>query len=261
MTGSHLVELLFREMRHVEPYPDHVIAFPARIAGTAFFPGGYGVWNPGGLYPPPPLRVGGVMVLGQDFHSRAGFERSLGSGGEVTAGLRGTSRMVSTWRHLLPLLKEAGISPEECFFTNAYMGLRAEATATGRFPGSRDVPFVERCQRFFVAQLRAQRPAVILSLGVWVPQFLAPLSPQLSEWRDKSTLAAIDDAGPLVSGVRFGGYDGECVVLGLAHPSFRNLNVRRRRYGAHAGAEAELAMLADARTAATRSPTATRQAR
>jgi len=235
-------------MRDIEPYPDGVVAVPARITGTAFFPGGYGLWNPRRIEPPPPLPVGGIMILGHDFHSRAAFERSFEAGGEVTDGPRSTYRTGSTWRNLLPLLEKAGIRPEECFFTNAYMGLREGDATTGRFPGSRDPQFVARCQRFFITQLRAQQPSIILALGAWVPQFLAPLSAQLSKWRDQRSLDAIDDAGPVVPGTRFDGYDRECVVVALTHPSLRGPNVRRRRYEKHVGGEAELAMLADART-------------
>lgn len=77
-------------------------------------------------------------------------------------------RRFPTWANLLPLLHEAGIAPEQCFFTNAYMGLREGAGTTGRFPGSRDEQFVERCRAFFLHQIRAQQPRVVLALGVCV---------------------------------------------------------------------------------------------
>lgn len=250
MTDAHPVESLFIAMSNVEPYPPGVLAVPARIRGTAFFPGGCGLWNPRRVERLPPLPIGGVMVLGHDFHSRAAFTRSFEAEGEVIEGPHGAYRMGRTWRNLLPLLEDAGIRPEECFFTNAYMGLRESDATMGRFPGSRDPQFVERCRRFFVTQLRTQRPAVILSLGAWVPRFLAPLAPQLAGWRDKWSLDAIDAAGPVVRSTRFEGYDGRCVVVALTHPSMRGSNVRRRRYDKRVGAEAELAMLADAREGA-----------
>ncbi len=76
------------------------------------------------------MPVGGVMVLGHDFYSEAGFRR-FAKRGESTKG--------PTWRNLLALLARVGIGPERCFFTNAYMGLRAGSRNTGRFPG-RETP-------------------------------------------------------------------------------------------------------------------------
>jgi hypothetical protein len=41
----HPVEALLREMHRVEPYPEGVRAMWDRIPGTAFFPGGAGLWG------------------------------------------------------------------------------------------------------------------------------------------------------------------------------------------------------------------------
>ncbi len=77
------------------------------------------------------------MVPGHDFYSEAGFRRFAA---KSTKG--------PTWHNLLALLARVGIEPERCFFTNAYMGLRAGSRNTGRFPGARDPGFVERCRAF-----------------------------------------------------------------------------------------------------------------
>ncbi len=70
--------------RHHPPhgYPAGVTAVREPISGLAFFPGGYGLWGTGPDRPLPPLPVGGVMVLGHDFHSETGYEESLRLGGE-----------------------------------------------------------------------------------------------------------------------------------------------------------------------------------
>ena len=240
----HPVERLSEKLPSVEPYPDGVVPVPGRLPGTAFFPGGAGLWMPDGGGDPatdlPPMPTGGVMVLGHDFYSEAGFARFVARRGESTRG--------PTWRNLLSLLGRAGVSPERCFFTNAYMGLRAGSANTGRFPGARDGGFVERCRAFLAEQLRAQMPGVVLTLGSHVPAVISPLSPQLRPWEDRKGIAQLDALGlPLVEGATFHGVAGlRTTVVALVHPSLRQAAVRRRRYGDLTGDAAELAMLRDA---------------
>ena len=231
----HPVERLFEKLPTVEPYPPGVVPVPHKLPGIAFFPGGGGLWAPDAELPPMP--TGGVMVLGHDFYSEAGFARFAARRGESTRG--------PTWRNLLSLLGRASVDPERCFFTNFYMGLRAGSTNTGRFPGARDGGFVERCQTFLAEQLRAQMPAVVLTLGSHVPAVLAPLSPDLRPWKGRKGLTELDALGvPLVEGASFHGVPGlRTTVVALVHPSLRGPNVRRRRYGDLVGDAAEFAML------------------
>lgn len=223
----------------VEPYPAGVVPVPERLPGTAFFPGGTGLWMPdvAGM---PPMPTGGVMVLGHDFYSEAGYRRFVGKRGESTKG--------PTWRNLLALLARVGVTPEACFFTNAYMGLREGSQNTGRFPGAHDAGFVERCRRFLLEQLRAQRPRVVLSLGSHVPAVAAPLSPELAPWLGCNTLTGLDAASvPLIAGATFDGLpDVSATVVALTHPSLRWASVGRRRYKSYIGDAAELAMLEEA---------------
>ena len=194
------------------------------------------------------MPVGGVMVLGHDFHSEAGFWASHKQGSEVPALPTDGYRSPPTWTTLRALLKEASIAEERCFFTNAYMGLRKGGGTTGRFPGSRDPAFVKRCQSFLERQIAVQRPGAILTLGTWVPSFISELSPQLSGWRQAGSMTAIDDIGAVHHAVRFSGAPGlECSIAALTHPSLRGPNVRRRRHRHLTGHEAELAMLAEVR--------------
>ena len=78
----HPVDELFTAMRMVKPYPHGVIAAPDRIPGVAFFPGGAGLWGAAADAPLPPMPTGGVMVLGHDFHTKAGFLSALAQGTE-----------------------------------------------------------------------------------------------------------------------------------------------------------------------------------
>jgi uracil-DNA glycosylase len=124
------------------------------------------------------------------------------------------------------------------------MGLRRGAAATGRFPGSRDRDFVDRCRKFLLRQTATQRPRVILTLGTWVPRFIGPLSPQLSVWNRATTLRAIDACSPIVYDVVFTGLEvPPCVIVALTHPALRGPNLWRRRFGSHVGHEAEIALL------------------
>jgi uracil-DNA glycosylase len=235
----HLVEALFASMSDVAPYPPGVVALPARLPGVGFFPGGAGLWDVGVGVPLPPMPCGGVMVLGRDFHSEAAFEHSLRVGTEVAHN--------PTWRNLLIVLKDAGIEPGACFFTNAYMGLRRGAKATGPFPGEKDSAFVQRCSAFFRLQLRAQAPRLILALGKHVPAFLARLSPDLHAWQAAKTFRDLDAAGPVAQRVSFPGVAiAPCSVVALIHPSYRPRNVGLRRYKGLEGGEAELEMLREA---------------
>ena len=221
-------------------YPDGVVAVPTAIPGTSFFPGGYGLWGSEAGRSLPKFPARGVMVLGHDFHSEAGYKASLEKGRE--------SIKQPTWRNLIDLLTRAAIPPERCFFTNYYMGLRAGAQSTGRFPGADDESFVRHCQTFFIDQLRTQRPRLVITLGVHVPLAIASLSPSLNDWGSRSGIQYLDTVGPVRSGVRFTGIpDFLTTVVALIHPSQRHASLRYRRYAEAVGDDAELAMLGHAR--------------
>ena len=236
---KHPVHELFSKLRSVGPYPPGVTAVPHQIQGTSFFPGGTGLWFPE-TRRIPELPVGGVMVLGHDFHSVAGYEWSRKNEAE--------NLQSPTWRHLLPLLCRTSIPRERCFFTNVYMGLRTGKATTGPFPGAASPEFVKRCQKFFLVQIAAQQPSLILALGGHVPLFLAPLSAQLAPWAACKGFRERDSGNvALVSGVTFSASKVRpCVVVSLVHPSFRPSNVHRRSWCTLTGDAAEIALLKEA---------------
>ncbi len=230
---------LFEELSRVCPYPSGVTAVPRQILGTSFFPGGTGLWHDGSL-DIPSFPIGGVMVLGHDFHSVAGYKQSL---------LRGAENMKSsTWRHLLPFLSQVPIPLRHCFFTNAYMGLREGTATTGVFPGANSPDFVKRCQEFLLLQIATQQPSLILALGKYVPIFLAPLSLRLAPWARAASFSERDSLGlALVDDVLFEVPKAHpCVVASIVHPSFRPSNVRHRRWANFTGDLAELALVQEA---------------
>ena len=236
---THPIEELWSRHAPARGYPAGVVRVPRPIPGIAFFPGGFGLWRPDVAAPLPPVPFGGTMVLGHDFHSEVGYRASLERGCE--------SPTQPTWRVLLKLFQGVGIDPIECFFTNVYMGLRAGKATTGPFPGAGDPEFVAHCLEFLREQLAAQRPSLVITLGVNVPPLLARLSDDLSGWAENVGIKPLDSGGPVRTGVRFGGIPSfGTTVVALLHPSMRHASIRLRRYRGLAGDDAEVAMLRDA---------------
>lgn len=221
-------------------YPPGVLPVPKPIVGTAFFPGGFGLWNPSGKLPLPPFPKGRVMILGHDFHSEDGYQQSVDRGCE--------SENQPTWRNLLELLERAEIRPEGCFFTNVFMGLRAGRATTGVFPGTSNEAFVQHCKNFLLLQLDTQRPSLVITLGVTAPWILGSLSPQLSAWAEQRGLRNLNDANAVHTGVSFKGLaDFSTTVVALIHPSQRAANLRHRTFNGQRGDEAEMTMLRTAK--------------
>ena len=242
---KHPIEDLFNAIKTVEPYPTGVVPVPKMLSGTAFFPGGSGLWlgDSGSWYTPsdrPDMPTGKVMILGHNFDSEAGYRET-----EAVAGQHELES--ATWWNLHPLLQSVDIQLEDCFFTNAFMGLKEGEDNTGEFPGVNDSGFVRRCQSFLDKQIEVQKPRLILALGSWVPWFIEPLSSRLKAWQGYETFKDLDASGPLISDVRFKGTAEQPVtVVALLHPSMRNSNIRHRRYCGLKGNDAELAMLQEA---------------
>lgn len=160
--GESPAKQLWHEItKAVSPFPEGVEDVCVPIEGTAFFPGGLGLWLPENGTPVP-FPSGQIMIVGQDFNSKRAYAEALQKGTEVGPN------PTATWRELLNVLRLSGISLDRCFFTNLYMGLRTEKPETGRFPGARDKEFVARCINFFKRQLEVARPKLILTLG-WEP--------------------------------------------------------------------------------------------
>jgi len=239
MQAQHPAVALWHRHSTFDKYPPGVLRVPTAIMGTSFFPGGYGLWNPTGEMPLAAFPIGGIMLLGHDFHSESGYRASLARGSE--------SLTQPTWRSLLDVLRRASVPLEQCFFTNYYMGLREGTETTGPFPGATDRAFVTHCRAFLLDQLRTQRPRLVITLGVNTPWGIAPLSKDLTEWGRQRGLRHLDAAGPVRRGVRFEGVsEFATTIVALTHPSMRHASVRHRRYGGMAGDAAEMSMLSDA---------------
>lgn len=154
-------------------YPAHVLPIPGRIEGTAFSPGGTGLYSEARDRRAVEFPRNGAMILGHNFDSEVGFRKSFANGRE--------NLNVGTWRSLLDLLKDAGIPTEKCFFTNAFMGL-CEGEDNKKYLGRSDASFRAACLEFLKAQIRVQQPRLILALGLHVPPLLASASDDLNGW-------------------------------------------------------------------------------
>lgn len=243
---NHPVDHLRVLMEAVSPYPPGVIPIPAAVAHTSFFPGGTGIWNTASGKPTPPMPTGGFMILGHDYDSEAGYQKTFLRGSENLDG--------PTWGNLLKLLRRVNISPKDCFFTNFFMGLRVGKVAMGIFPGRGDTEFVKRCRHFLSQQLEFQRPRLVVTLGAHVPHLIALMSSRLSPWNNAKTFRRIDcNDQSVLTEVSFN-QDFTTTFAALTHPCYRQLNVRTRQYRGEQGEAAELLMLADAIAFSQRSP-------
>lgn len=223
----------------ITTYPDGVVAVPKAIPGLAFFPGGSGIWQGADGSSSADIPQNGVMVLGHNFDSLSGFNKSLRNGTENRKG--------STWRPLIALLERAKVDLHRCFFTNFFMGLIAEGSSVGKFPGANDPQFVQMCRSFLVQQIGIQKPGYILILGIHVPPLIASMSPELAPWSGITSLVDLDRKNiALVPRAYFRDADHACPVVVLTHPCNRHLNVARRRYGVFHGDEAEVQMISEA---------------
>jgi len=174
--------------------PDGVRRIGEPIDGTAFFPGGHGVWrgrNPHGALPTYfPERP--VMFVAHNFDKVAGYQRSRRRGIEsVTA---------ATWKNLLAYLSVAGLTPEDCFFTNALMGLQP-SKALGKL---KTTPlFRAQCRTFLSEQIATVRPRLVVALGAVAKADLAGIPTAQGALMLMHPYAAnMDKAAPGIEGAK-----------------------------------------------------------
>lgn len=201
----------------VGPYPPGVLRVPEPIGGTAFFPGGLGLWleQDYALQPFPK----NFMVVGQDFNTFATYERVRTAGSEVDSS--------PTWRNISRIFPMLDVPLKDCFFTNVYMGLRAVGPEIGRFPGAKDRRYAARCVTFFRRQLEVVRPKIILTLGLEPLRFLGH---GVFGFRPPGTMSRCDQIYLSLAVAH-----GEVALVALTHPSLYFVNVRHRRFGALRG--------------------------
>lgn len=240
--ASHPVDELASLAAALQPdvWPRGLVAVPTRISGTAFFPGGSGLWRPTPERLLPSFPVGGVLVVGHDF----------GTCGQYAAAMRAGHEPVETnptWRDLTESLNQADIPLSNCFFTNAYLGLRVADSPTGALPGGAAETLRDMSLQVLRKTIALQQPRLIVTLGRFVPPLLARLAPtDLAHWLSARSLRDIDAVGPLRRQVHFG-EALTATVVALTHPSFRSANAHRRRSkSSRADQDVDRSLLAEA---------------
>ena len=232
---------LFAQLRRTIPAercPPEVAPMPAMLRGVCFFPGAAGVWGDAAAREYVPFPSEGAMIVGQDWGTVRGYNES--------AEWEWIEPAEATWDNLLTFLRETRLPPEKCFFTNFFPGLRkTEIQRTGEFPGARCERYAKLCGEFFLAQIAAAKPRLLVLLGVQIPYRVAALSEELKDWRDCKTMRALDNAGALKTKIRFGEHSVDAACW-LVHPSYRARNVNLRRYENRRGDAAEIALIKDA---------------
>jgi len=232
--ADHPIEIFRARLAELGIYPPGVVSVPKYLSGTAFFSAAAGliVTDPDG--PLPPFPFGGVMFVGHNLDSETAFLRRLASG----RSHGGRDRPMLTWRNLYRLLERASVAPENCFFTNAYVGLKAGNKPRGTFPGAADPAFSAWCRNFLGEQIAVMRPAVVATLGTDARRFLATMAPELAAWAPRP------NPPPGVVRALLGGVTTTAVAL--LHPSGYYGSLGRRRYGKFCGLDAEAALLREA---------------
>jgi hypothetical protein len=127
------------------------------IQGTAFFPGGSGLWRGSELRGPLPeyFPDSPVMFVLHNYDKIASHDRAIARGGEVDSHF---------WRgRLLPIITRAGLDPSGCFFTNALTGCIPGNSAVGDMPTTEG--YEEQCLRFLGVQIGIVRPRVVIAFG------------------------------------------------------------------------------------------------
>lgn len=232
--GSTDVRPLLRAKANALPYENTgmtgIGAFPP-IHGPGFFPAAWGT-----LDPAVPLTSRPVMVLGQDQDHISGLSRSIQKRSE---------RYSPTWRNMEALFDQAGIPLEACFFTNFIWGIRVDSKRnTGPSPALAHADFMRGCAALFLEQLQAQRPKMIITLGMIPFQLLSLVSTDMRfmtvgihdfaqlDARESTTYDVVFDTPDRFSST----------VVPICHPSYPQ-NGTKRQFMSATGVTNEAALL------------------
>jgi hypothetical protein len=208
------------------PHPQgrlQAIAPGSTFEYTAFFPGGKGLWNA-----PTNDRFPrhGVMVLGNTFDSPQNFKKfhRRGYAGVAPNG----APCERTEQGLIPLLSQAGIPLQQCWFTNAFPGLicLSSGSNNGKAGISPRSELGQWCDEFFKYCVTLMQPRLILALGMEPIRFIGRLA-DIATWKGTSaTFRAIDCSGTSASPAALAGI--AVTAVALIHPSRRYGNRSKR---------------------------------
>lgn len=186
------------------------------LKGTAFFPGGYGVWRTDPTLPVPLIPVGGPLFVGHNFDGTESKEKSDDRPGRID------ELDSETWQGMFTILGDLQlrIHYDRCFFTNALMGERigeaSGAVRVGR--GADGRRYLHQCESFLRLQIRWARPRVLVVLGAHTIDRFRAICPELhAAWRGLGSLVKIDAAAATVIAATI---DGHCCTVAIVpHPA------------------------------------------
>lgn len=188
-----------------------------KISGASFFPAGIG-----GISSAPLIPRRSIMVLGNDQDTKRGLKKSIDEGDETYS---------PTWKNIEDLFGRSGINLDDCFFTNAIMGVRTNSKSNvGRSPALNNSAFMRQCIDLLNDQIEFQRPGTIICLGYWPLRLLSTLSSDMSKALVGIEKFKILDENDLAiqRDVRFNDNNLTTTVVALVHPSNRKLNLQWR---------------------------------
>jgi hypothetical protein len=140
----------------VTAYGPGALKVARRVGGTAFFPGGIGLWR--GLEPsgqvPRYFPESPIMFLGHNFDKVAVLEKSYSRGIERMDG--------PTWLVLRRYLQMAKVDEADCFFTNVFVGLQPKRSIGTMVA---DDEYRRKCRVFLQKQIDRVRPRFVATLG------------------------------------------------------------------------------------------------
>ncbi len=213
------IENLRTELKKIKSYPSELEEVDCGISGVGFFPGARGLWNDNDET----LSNKPVMILGHDFGAKKDYSRSVENRQENMQAL--------TWKNLQIMLDDYNIDKADCFFTNCIMGIRIDGiSAIGESPAFRNEEFLHDCKELLIKQINAQRPKLILSLGLHTIKFISTLLPNSSELSKVKSFKKLDHIGlaaiPKIEFEEIPNYTTNLVFI--THPTYRHLNIGHR---------------------------------
>ena len=211
-------------LKTISSYPEEIKPVKQRLKGSAFFPGGDGIykegnWNILEKYP--------ILFVGQDYDNEFNFKTVLKLKTESEIDNKN-----KTWLNLIKLFGEDTLG--KSFFTNAIMGLRKdESKNTGKSVAFKktNIEFLKKNCEFFKQQLNILQPEIMICLGIQVPRFIGHCFPDQATYLMKiSNYKELDQCNE--NGIHYIKHEQrEIKVIFLTHPSFYDANVSRRKEG------------------------------
>jgi len=130
-----------------------------------------------------PLSQRPIVIVGHNWGTPRDHDWAYGERSEYEERWpESKRRKCTTWWNLLPILRGANIGPEQCYFTNAYMGLKGNGDSNVG-PLCSDEDFDWRCREFLSVQLRILQPSMVVTLGSEARDMLAGLFVEPQTWR------------------------------------------------------------------------------